>query len=151
MDYIYIELSLTHGHPKRFTSCLTFTHSLTHSYTDGGVSHARRHPARREQLGLGVLLKDTSTLGPVEPGIEPPTFRFVDNLHEPMETNFQKVMESSCFLLFENCVDWLCKLKNRANENINCAKRPYIPKRFCACMGWFFRPLGKGVFLEIMK
>jgi len=37
------------------------------------VSHAKRHPARREQLGLGVLLMDTSTLGQMEP----PTFRFV--------------------------------------------------------------------------
>jgi len=27
---------------------------------------------------------DTSTLGQVEPGIEPPTFRFVDNLHKPL-------------------------------------------------------------------
>jgi len=43
-------------------------HSLTHSYTGGGVSHARRHPI---QLGLGVLLMDTLTLGQVEPGIEP--------------------------------------------------------------------------------
>jgi len=67
-----------------------FTHSITHSYTDGGVSHARRHPACQEQLGLGVLLllMDTSTLGQVEPEIEPPfnplnpgsTFCFVDNL-----------------------------------------------------------------------
>jgi len=42
-------------------------HLLTHSYTDGGVSHAWRHPARLEQLGLRVLLMDTSTLGQVEP------------------------------------------------------------------------------------
>jgi len=27
---------------------------------------------------------DTSTLGQVEPGIEPPTFWFVENLHEPL-------------------------------------------------------------------
>jgi len=60
--------------------CLTFTHS----HTDGSVSHARLHPARREQLGLGVLLMDTSTLGQVEPGVEPPTFRFVDNPHEAL-------------------------------------------------------------------
>jgi len=62
---------------------LTFTHSLTHSYTDGGVSHARQHTALREQLGLGVLLMDTSTLGQVESGIEPPTFWFVDNHCHP--------------------------------------------------------------------
>ena len=30
---------------------------------DSGVNHAREQPARREQLGLGVLLRDTSTLG----------------------------------------------------------------------------------------
>ena len=34
---------------------------LTH--TDDGVNHARRQPAGQEQLGLGVLLRDTSTLG----------------------------------------------------------------------------------------
>jgi len=32
----------------------------------------------------GVLLMDSSTLGQVEPGIEPPTFWFVDNLNEPL-------------------------------------------------------------------
>jgi len=70
---------------KALHICLTFTHSLPHSYTDGGVSHARCHPARREQLGLSVLLMDTLTLGQVEQGIEPPTFWFVDNLNiEPL-------------------------------------------------------------------
>jgi len=54
----FIDLMAT----KALYICLTFTHSHTHSYTDGGVSHARRQPARREQLGLGVLLMDTSTL-----------------------------------------------------------------------------------------
>ena len=34
----------------------------THSRTDAGVNNARRQPARQEQLGLGVLLRDTSTL-----------------------------------------------------------------------------------------
>ena len=43
---------LPHNHP--------FIHTFTH--TDGGVSHAGRQPARREQLGLGALLRDTSTL-----------------------------------------------------------------------------------------
>ena len=33
-----------------------------HSHTDGGVDHARRRPALREQLGLCVSLRDTSTL-----------------------------------------------------------------------------------------
>ena len=48
--------------------CLILTHSCTHSHTDGGVSHAMRRPARREQLGLGALLRDTSTLSHEEPG-----------------------------------------------------------------------------------
>ena len=32
-------------------------------HTNGGVNHARRQPARQEQLRLSVLLRDTSTLG----------------------------------------------------------------------------------------
>ena len=78
--HLYSAFNRPYGHPKRFTFCLTFTHS----YADGDVSHVRHHPARREQLGLGVLLMDTSTLGQVEPGIEPPTFQFVANQHEPL-------------------------------------------------------------------
>jgi hypothetical protein len=31
--------------------CQTFTHSRTHSHTDRHVDHARRQPARQEQLG----------------------------------------------------------------------------------------------------
>jgi len=46
MDCIYTTLSQTEWPPKRFTFFLTFTHSYT---TNGGVSHTRRHPARREQ------------------------------------------------------------------------------------------------------
>ena len=46
-------------------------HSLIH--TPAAVSAMQGDPARREQLGFGVLLKDTSTLGQVEPGIEPPS------------------------------------------------------------------------------
>ena len=34
--------------------CITFTHSHTHSYTDGGGNHARHH-AYREQLGVQNL------------------------------------------------------------------------------------------------
>ena len=41
--------------------CLTFTHSCTHSHTDGGVNNARWQAACLDQLGLGVLLRDTST------------------------------------------------------------------------------------------
>ena len=37
------------------------TQSCTHSHTNGGVSHAMRQPARQEQLGWGVSLRDTST------------------------------------------------------------------------------------------
>ena len=33
--------------------CITFTHSHTHSYTDGRGNHARHQPAHREQLALG--------------------------------------------------------------------------------------------------
>ena len=35
-------------------------------HSDGGVNHARQQPAGEEQLGLSVLLRDTSTLGGVE-------------------------------------------------------------------------------------
>lgn len=37
---------------------LTFSHSCT----DSGVKHARQQPARRVQLGLGVFLREPSTL-----------------------------------------------------------------------------------------
>ena len=50
-----------------------------------GVSHARRQPAHREQLGLGVLLSHTSTLVE-EPGIELATFRLPINRSLPPET-----------------------------------------------------------------
>ena len=42
--------SLASGHSK-LCAILTFTHSCTHSRTAGGVSHAGRRPARREQSG----------------------------------------------------------------------------------------------------
>jgi len=42
------------------------------------------HSFSPTQLWLGVLLMDTLTLGQVEAEIEPPTFWFVDNLHEPL-------------------------------------------------------------------
>ena len=35
---------------------MTYNHSYTHSPTDGGVSLARRQPARQEQLGFGRCL-----------------------------------------------------------------------------------------------
>jgi hypothetical protein len=44
---------LSSGHALQY--CLTFTHSGTHSHTDGGVSHARRQPLRREQSWWATL------------------------------------------------------------------------------------------------
>ena len=35
--------------------CITFTHSHTHSYTDGGGNHARHQPAHRKQPGVQIL------------------------------------------------------------------------------------------------
>jgi len=35
VNHLYSALSQTQWPPKRFTICLTFTHSLTHSYIDG--------------------------------------------------------------------------------------------------------------------
>jgi len=51
-----------------------FLHFASHSLTNGGDSQASGHPACQEQLGLGVLLMEFTTLGQVEPGIETPTF-----------------------------------------------------------------------------
>ena len=59
---------IQHFYPKRFTispDIHPFTHTITHR---SGVNHARRQPARREQLGLGALLRETSTH--TKPGIE---------------------------------------------------------------------------------
>jgi len=69
---------------KALYICLTFTHLF---HTPKAVS------ARQEQLGLGVLLMDTSTLGQVESEIEPPTFWFVDKLHEPLSPQCVRVRE----------------------------------------------------------
>ena len=44
-----------------YNLCLTFTHAHTHSYTVGRGTRAGLQPAQREQLELGVLLKDTTT------------------------------------------------------------------------------------------
>ena len=45
--------------------------------------HARRQPARQRDLIVHTAtarpLKDASTCGPEEPGIEPPIFRLVDD------------------------------------------------------------------------
>ena len=53
---------LTSGDSKQFT--IWASHSYTHSYTDS-VNHARQQPqpARPEQLVLGILFRDTATLG----------------------------------------------------------------------------------------
>ena len=57
MHYIYIALLSK----VLYSSCLTFTHSHTHSFTVGRGNHAGCQPAQREQLELGDLLKDTMT------------------------------------------------------------------------------------------
>ena len=43
-------------HPKKHP------YTTVHRHIHSGVNHAGRQPARREQLGLGALLSDTSTL-----------------------------------------------------------------------------------------
>ena len=48
------------GKRKKVLTTRKITH--IHSHTDGRVNHARRQPDRPQQLGLGVLLRDTSTL-----------------------------------------------------------------------------------------
>jgi len=60
MDCIYIALSQTQWPPKHFTFA---SYSLTDSYTNSTAVSAMHHPAHQEQLGLGVLLMDNSTLG----------------------------------------------------------------------------------------
>jgi hypothetical protein len=59
MDCIYIVLFSPLATQWALQYCLTFT---IHTHIDGGVNHAGRQPARWEQLGLGALLKHTSTL-----------------------------------------------------------------------------------------
>ena len=49
-----------------------FMHIFTHR---GGVNYAGRQPARHEQLGWGVLLRDTTRLSKEKPGIEPATLQ----------------------------------------------------------------------------
>jgi len=48
------------------------------------------------QLGLGVLLMDTWTLPQLEPGIEPPTFRFVGQPNFHIHTRDIKDLFTSC-------------------------------------------------------
>ena len=54
---IYIQ-----GIQQKPLSKATYNHSHTHSRAEGVVDHAWRQPARQEHRGLGVLLRDTSTL-----------------------------------------------------------------------------------------
>jgi len=73
--------------PTRFTYCLAFTHSLTHSYTEGGVNNARLRyhtHSHTHRTGVRCLAHGHLDTWSGESGIEPPTFRFVDNLHEPL-------------------------------------------------------------------
>ena len=53
---------------SRRSSKVTCHGSYTRSHSDGGVDNAGRQPARRELLGFGVLLRDTSTVSRQEPG-----------------------------------------------------------------------------------
>ena len=52
--YIYTSLFHPVATKSALQYCITFTHSCTHSHTDGGVNHARRQPAGEEQSGWGV-------------------------------------------------------------------------------------------------
>ena len=64
--------------------CLTFTHSCTQSHTDGGVNHARRQPARQEQSGWGVLLRDTLTLKLTTFWLHPPALPLTHSTSYPL-------------------------------------------------------------------
>jgi len=81
---------------KALYYCLTFTHRQQ--------CQPQKAPSS-SQLGLGVSLMANSTLGQVEPGIEPPTFRFVDKLPETLSqchhfciTKLKKMIENFFFL-----------------------------------------------------
>ncbi|KAJ7996606.1 hypothetical protein DPEC_G00238800 [Dallia pectoralis] len=52
-----------------------------------------RLQVRQVQLGLGVLLTDNSTISQEEPGIEPPTFRLIDNRLNPLGGGVTRVVE----------------------------------------------------------
>jgi len=58
-------------------------HPFTHSFIHQRWCQPYKAPSSSSGAA-GVLLMYTSTLGQVEPGTDPPTFRFVDNLHEPL-------------------------------------------------------------------
>ena len=75
---IFIALFQSTDHSNPFTILATFTHSRTHSYTDGGGYHTRHQLLIRSNLGFSILLKDTLTCSWKEPGFEPPTFRLLD-------------------------------------------------------------------------
>ena len=73
-EYYKKNVSLSHHFSQTVQwSCIfiqstvdTFTHSHTHSYTDGEGCHARRQLLIRSNLGFSILLKDTW-----QPGFEP--------------------------------------------------------------------------------
>ena len=62
---IYIALSQS---TDNFTILVTFTHSHTHSYTDGRGCHARCQMHMRRNLEFSILLKDTLTCSSAQPG-----------------------------------------------------------------------------------
>ena len=68
MDCIYIAPLFK----TLYNLCLSFTHSHTHSHTN---RDARYQPAWQEQLGLSVLLRDTSTRPGWDQTGNPPTAR----------------------------------------------------------------------------
>ena len=78
-SHIYIALFQSTDHSRRFTACVTFTHSHTHSHTDGWGCHARCHKLIRSNLGFSILPKDTSTYSQGSTGVESATFRLLDD------------------------------------------------------------------------
>ena len=74
--------------PRRFT----FSHSHTHSYTDGGGNHARHQPTHREQLGVQSLAQGLFNTNPPwgspglnwEPSGNPPCSKDGFSIPEPL-------------------------------------------------------------------
>jgi len=68
---------------------------------------------------------DTSTLGQVKPGIEPPTFWFVDNLQEPLTHCRPDIWTRiHVFLCFFNHADFTGQITKIINVSIKEGKFP---------------------------
>ncbi|KAJ7996515.1 hypothetical protein DPEC_G00237850 [Dallia pectoralis] len=78
-------------HQHRVTSI--WTRSLLHIKLYQILSDKWRLQVRQEQLGLGVLLTDNTTISQEEPGIEPPNFRLIDNRLNPLGGGVTRVVE----------------------------------------------------------